>query len=151
MKKYKNFFIKIFFFMLTMMMATSVYGTNFIPRYTAPDISDYHYYSYNNPFYPKYGMPNCTCYAWGRAYELLGDKPNLSTGNAGEWFEYNKRNGYYPYGSTPKLGAIACWTGHVSVVENINGNSIITSESNWSGRTNPEKAFQIKTYSPDMN
>ena len=52
-------------------------------------------------------MPNCTAYAYGRAYEILGTRPNLCPNNAGRWYDYNVNNGYYPYGQTPKLGAIA--------------------------------------------
>ena len=85
-------------------------------------------------------MPNCTCYAYGRAWELLGSKPKVSTGNAGQWYNYNKNHGYYTYGSTPKLGAIACWDrydsnkGHVAVVEQINSNgTILISESHYKG------------------
>lgn len=116
-----------------------VHNATFVPRYDAPDKSNAYYYA-NNPFYQSgYGMPNCTAYAWGRAYELLGSKPKLSTGNAGKWWWYNKNNGYYSYGSTPKLGAIACWDdydqnqGHVAVVEAISGDSITISESHWKG------------------
>lgn len=85
-----------------------------------------------------YSGGNCTWYAFGRAWELLGTLPNLCTNNAGAWYNYNKNNGYYPYGSTPKLGAIACWdhydndTGHVAVVEEIGSDYIVCSESGWS-------------------
>jgi len=87
-----------------------------------------------NAFYAcGYGMPNCTAYAWGRAYEILGTRPKLCTSSAHKWWNYNKSGGYYEYGSTPKLGAIACWTrgvsGHVAVVEAINGNTVTISES----------------------
>lgn len=84
-------------------------------------------------------MPNCTAYAYGRAYEILGKKPNLCPYNAGEWYNYNKKYGYYSYGSTPKLGAIAVWdnydgdTGHVAVVEAISGTQVTISESAWNG------------------
>ena len=115
----------------------TVNAASFTPRTTAPDSSNAYYYS-SNPFYQSgYGMPNCTCYAYGRAYELLGSKPRLSTGNAGYWWWYNKNNGIYSYGSTPKLGAIACWDkydqnqGHVAVVEAIDGNSVTISESHY--------------------
>lgn len=54
-------------------------------------------------------MPNCTAYAFGRIYELNGSRPNLCTGNAEMWYDYNKSHNYYPYGSTPKLGAVAVW------------------------------------------
>ncbi|MGN0182563.1 MAG: InlB B-repeat-containing protein [Candidatus Ornithomonoglobus sp.] len=81
---------------------------------------------------------NCTWYAFGRAWELLGSLPKLCTNNAGAWYNYNKNNGYYAYGSTPKLGAIAVWdkydnnTGHVAVVEEIGSDYVIFSESGWS-------------------
>lgn len=113
---------------------------NFVRRTTAPTTSDAEYYA-NNPFYLNgYGMPNCTTYAWGRMYELTGQRPRLSTGNAENWWGYTGDG--YARGSTPKLGAIICWrkgnvdasdgAGHVAVVEHINADgSIITSESGW--------------------
>lgn len=58
-------------------------------------------------------MPNCTAYAYGRAYEILGSEPKLSWNNAEQWYDYNKSNGYYKYGQTPKVGAIAA--GHITV------------------------------------
>ena len=46
----------------------------FKPRLTAPTTDNRFYYK-DNVFYKSgYGMPNCTCYAWGRFYELL-NKP----------------------------------------------------------------------------
>ena len=115
----------------------------FIPRTTAPSTSDARYYR-ANPFYQSgYGMPNCTAYAYGRAWELLGSKPNLNTGNARYWYSnndgYPNKNDKYARGQTPKLGAIAVWggkdggAGHVAVVEAINGNRITISESHWKG------------------
>ena len=111
----------------------------FSPRTSAPSTSESYFYA-SNPFYQcGYGMPNCTAYAYGRAWELLGSKPNLSTGNANTWYDYNINHGVYSYGITPKLGAIACWTttqwgpGHVAVVEAINGNKVTISESSWGG------------------
>ena len=62
----------------------------FTPRLTAPSTSSRYYYSTDNPFYPAYGMPNCTAYAFGRIYELNGSRPNLCTGNAEMWYDYNK-------------------------------------------------------------
>lgn len=87
-------------------------------------------------------MPNCTAYAYGRIYEITGEAPLIKSGNAGSWWFNNKRNDYYEYGSEPKLGAIACWSGHVAVVEEINGDTITISESHWGGRY-----FNTKTYS----
>lgn len=108
----------------------------FIPRLTAPAESDgtYALYSSKNIFYTSgCGMPNCTCYAYGRAYEILGSEPKLCRNDAEEWYDYNKDNELYPYGQEPKEGAIACWQyeggGHVAVVEAVEGNEIIMSQS----------------------
>ncbi|MBC3887299.1 CHAP domain-containing protein [Acetobacterium paludosum] len=112
-------------------------ASSFTPRFTAPTRDNAYYYENNLYYQNGYGMPNCTAYAWGRAYELLGSVPNLSKYNANQWWSYNLDNSIYAYGSTPKLGAIACWggseCGHVAVVEAISGNKVTISESSWSG------------------
>ncbi|MBQ7098026.1 MAG: InlB B-repeat-containing protein [Clostridia bacterium] len=114
--------------------------SSYSPRLTAPSTSDPYYTTWNVFHTSGYGMVgnggNCTCYAYGRSYENLGSKPSLSTGNAGGWYAYNKNGGYYSYGKTPYLGAVAVWTksgaaGHVAVVEVINGDTVTTSESGW--------------------
>lgn len=109
----------------------------FSPRLTAPSADNDYYFAKNIFYLGGYGMPNCTAYAWGRAYEILGSKPNLSNGNANQFWDYNLNSGAYPYGTTPKVGAILCWDGnscgHVAVVEKIEGNKVTISESSWSG------------------
>lgn len=115
-----------------------VSAASFSPRYEAPSYDNPYYYSSKNIFYSAgYGMPNCTAYAFGRAYEILGYEPSLSHSNAQDWYGYNMNGGYYNYGSTPKVGAIACWSynggGHVAVVESIDGDTVIYSNSAWSG------------------
>ena len=119
---------------------TEAVQTAFHPRLSAPDIDDACYYSDDNIFYEAgYGMPNCTCYAWGRVYELSGEKPVLSPYDAGTWYDYNKENGVYRYGDTPCEGAIACWAyadggpGHVAVVEEVDGDTVVCSNSAYSG------------------
>lgn len=113
-------------------------ATTYTPRLTAPASSNKYYFSDLNIFYRcGYGMPNCTAYAYGRAYELLKSEPKLSWGNAELWYNYNKTNGYYKYGQTPKVGAIACWSyngggGHVAVVEKVENGTITLSNSAWS-------------------
>ena len=114
---------------------------SFTARTSCPDTSDSHYFSTANPFYPAYAptpgtldaLGNCTWYAWGRAYEILGSKPQLSTGNAGDWYTYNKKNNFYAYSDgTPQAGAIACWENHVAVVEKVNSDgTIMISESSY--------------------
>lgn len=120
--------------------AASTRAAVFTSRLAAPLRNNpYYYNSAYNPFYPNYAMPNCTAYAFGRAYEILGTKPRLSTGMAGKWWYDNKSYGWYSSGSEPKLGAIACWdnwdqyTGHVAVVEKIEGSRVTLSESHYKG------------------
>lgn len=112
----------------------------YTPRLSEPDKNNQYYYSDKNVFYKYgYGMPNCTAYAYGRAYEILKKAPNLCPYNAEEWYDYNKSNKYYSYDKVPKLGAIACWSydgggGHVAVVEKIEKGKITFSNSAWSGK-----------------
>lgn len=87
-------------------------------------------------------LPNCVGYAWGRFYELIGEKPKLSTGNAEMWWGHNDG---YERGQEPKVGAVMCWKqgavgdatpGHVAIVEQVNDDgSIVTSESNYTGES----------------
>lgn len=115
----------------------------YIPRLTDAGIDGNPYWYSRNPFYiAGYGMPNCTAYAWGRFWENsdidhdYSNRPNLSTGNAEDWFNYNDG---YERGSTPALGAVLCLAdgpysgdGHVAVVEEIYPDGSITvSESAW--------------------
>lgn len=129
---------------------------NFTPRTTAPTKDNAYFYA-DNPFYQSgYGLPNCTCYAWGRFYEISGERPALSLGNAENWWGYSDG---YNRGSIPKLGAVICWrkgaagngadgAGHVAIVEAINDDgSIVTSESGWGASS----VFWTKTRSNDGN
>ena len=113
----------------------------FTPRMTAPSTSDFHYYSSQNPFVAAgWGLPNCTCYAWGRAWEVRGTPlPGGYLGNAKDWWNATALS----KGSSPALGAIAVWGGapglngnfgHVAVVEAISGSSVTVSQSNHLGR-----------------
>lgn len=118
----------------------------FIKRLTEPT-KDNKYFFEDNFFQGKYGMPNCTAYAWGRAYEIMGTKPDLRTradgiGNAKTWFGSK----YCPYerGQEPRLGAIMCFDGtygHVAVVEEIKGDNITVSQSSYGG-----PMFSTRTY-----
>lgn len=109
------------------------------------------FYGLSGHLYGKYEgdtLPNCTAYAWGRFYEILGSEPALSLGNAEYWYGHDDG---YERGNEPRLGAIACWQkgilgddplieggdgGHVAIVEQINADgSIVTSESGWQSKT----------------
>lgn len=97
-------------------------------------------------------LPNCTGYAYGRFMECQTDvyKCRLSRGDAGGW--YNNIIDGYSRGSTPKLGAIMCWSnpktgGHVAIVERIEDNGdILTSNSAYNG-----SRFYLKTFRNDGN
>lgn len=119
----------------------------YIPRLNDNGINgNFHWYS-ENPFYQSgYGMPNCTCYAWGRFWEI-GDplslhinRPDLPLGDGGTWWSRAIAAGVYQTGQSPQLGAVICFdrpgaSGHVAIVEAIgteNGrNFIVTSNSAW--------------------
>jgi hypothetical protein len=102
--------------------------SDYNPRFTDAGLRTNPMYTTDNPFYPEFGMPNCTCYAWGRFWEVAGRQnlpngPALSTGNGQDFWGHNDG---YPRGQTPALGAIACYAGgdfsglgHVCVVEAI--------------------------------
>lgn len=115
---------------------------SFERRITEPSKLQSCYYA-SNPFYQSgYGLPNCTAYAFGRFWEIIGVKPKLSLSNAENWFDYNDG---YERGQKAKLGAIICFrkgkahnsqdgAGHVAVVEDIYPDgSILISESHWKG------------------
>lgn len=122
-------------------------GELYEPRLTAPDSSiDYYSSKLNIYFQTGTPMPNCVAYAYGRIYEMNGEKPLFTHGSAGDWYGMNKANGYYDYGQEPKLGAVACWSGHVAIVEAINDDGSVTiSESHWGGTY-----FDVRTYA-DMH
>lgn len=113
-------------------------------RTTPPASGNPYYYSSQNPFYTAGLVGQCTWYAYGRAYEILGGKPKLSTGNADQWYAYNQRTGHYAYGTTPQVGAIACWHNqgacHVAVVERIENGKVYISEYN----RNSDRAFHFQ-------
>ncbi|MBR3148894.1 MAG: CHAP domain-containing protein [Eubacterium sp.] len=119
------------------------------PRLTAPKSSIAYYNSKLN-VYAQTGtpMPNCVAYAYGRIYEMNGEKPLITHGSAGDWYGMNKRNGYYPYGQKPKVGAVACWSGHVAIVEKVHKDGSITvSESHWGGRYfNTKRYKNVKSH-----
>lgn len=130
---------------------------SFTPRTTCPDSTSKYYNSNENPLVSSgYGMfqngGNCTAYAWGRFFEILGTRPKLYTGNAGTWYGY--KNDGYERGSSPQLGAVACWSkpgaaGHVAIVEQINSDgSIVISESGWQSLYKYGWIFRTSPQSP---
>ena len=119
-----------------------LFGVAFVPRLTRAGMLNNPYWYSRNPFYlAGYGLPNCTCYAFGRWWEIAdvnndySNYPALSTGNAEDWYGYTQDG--YERGSTPRLGAVACWAdgpfsgdGHVAVVEEIDPDTGVITCSN---------------------
>lgn len=121
----------------------------FSPRLNSTGMSNNHIWYSDNPFYQAgYGLPNCTCYAWGRFWEVsdpLGSastKPHLPLSNAGTWYDRVDTNKYQKSDQlVPSLGAVICFSddnggdGHVAVVEQIinDGETIVCSNSAWGG------------------
>lgn len=109
----------------------------FEPRLNSNGMSGNSVWYSNNPFYQAgYGLPNCTCYVWGRWWEITGARPDKLSVHDGRDFYPEGVAAGIPHGSTPQLGAIACWEytpgGHVAVVEQINSDgSIVISESGY--------------------
>ena len=92
-------------------------------------------YNNSNPFAASGYYGQCTWYAWGRAYELMG-KSLPCKGNARTWYDV-ARNAGWSVGSEPRANSIAVWNknyGHVAYVENVSGSSVTISEANF--RTN---------------
>ena len=129
----------------------------FVPRLSSAGMSGNPYWYSRNPFYlAGYGLPNCTCYAWGRFWEIAdsnhdySNRPNLSTSDAEDWYNYNDG---YERGSTPRLGAVLCLAdgpfsgaGHVAIVEEIYPDGSITcSNSAWNG-----SYFYLTTLQPPL-
>lgn len=136
--------IMAFVMLIAAPVSASADDSGYVPRLTSPN-SSIPYYSrqLNYYFQTGTGMPNCVAYVYGRVYEMNGEKPLITHGDASEWFFINKNGGYYEYGNQPKLGAVACWSNHVAVVERINSDGSVTfSESHWGGRY-----FNTVTYS----
>lgn len=138
----KSVLTVLFVLIVISVFPTTVLAKTYEPRLTAPNGEPYYTRALNVYAQTGYGMPNCVAYAYGRVYEMNGVAPRISKGNAGEWWSINKRNGYYEYGSEPRLGAVACWSRHVAVVEGISESGAVTvSESHWGGTYFDTKTF----------
>lgn len=128
---------------------TYIEQTSFTPRLDDSGMQgNIHWYSNGNPFYASgYGMPNCTCYAYGRAWEQLdptntgaNNPTGLPTSDGGQWWIDINNTHNYQTGQIPALGSIICFSdnnggsGHVAVVEEIASDGTITcSNSAWRG------------------
>lgn len=125
-----------------------------MPSYNSTAGKTYYYsdnnlfYKYNlgpdrqyNSNYGGYCIGNCTWYAYARASEMLGEILNPAfRWSASRWWTTNKEGNYYPYGSKPKVGAIACYSTHVAIVEKVVNGKPYVSESGWRVSKNRPKS-----------
>ena len=113
----------------------------FIPRLTdAGMLNNPMWYSDNFYYQIGWGLPNCTCYAYGRIYEITGSKPTYCPRyDAGTWWRDWPSD--MAKGQVPQLGAVLVmndpwgyYMGHVCIVEDIlPSGDIITSNSGYQG------------------
>ena len=127
----------------------------FIERIEAPAFDNKYYKSINKGGYNRCleinngsVLPNCVGYGYGRFMELQGiNSCRLSTGDAKNF--YNNTADGYKRGQEPKLGAIICFDGgnygHIAIVEEINDDYILTSNSVYGG----SKFYMKKYYKKD--
>lgn len=129
----------------------------FTPRTNTDGMAGSRYwYSNTNPYVAAgVGLPNCTCYAWGRFWEINNqcghdETPLGMIGNAVDWYG---NSAAYQHGPTPKVGAVICFaggtfgTGHVGVVEEVQQDgTIVTSNSDYAGTY-----FYLSTIHPPYN
>lgn len=123
----------------------------FIERIEAPSADNKYYKSINKGGYNRCleinngsVLPNCVGYGYGRFMELQGiNSCRLSTGDAKNF--YNNTADGYKRGQEPKLGAIICFDGgnygHIAIVEEIQDDYILTSNSVYGG-----SRFYMKKY-----
>lgn len=122
------------------------------------------WYNYNlNPYATSaLGLPNCTCYAWGRYREVCGNIPEGlckyspyvgRTADGCDWVRYTDSKSLTISKTVPVLGAIACWSnashskGHVANVEYIYPNGDIRiSESGYVQRPLYQDPRNYSTY-----
>lgn len=115
----------------------------------------YNYEYQNGPFatwwtsgYNNLSKFQCTWWANGRAsmyleqYGTKYKKYPTQMGNGGDYYDVNKRNGWFNYGSTPKPNSIISWRkagdyGHVAYVEGVSSDGIYISHAgsgkSWRG------------------
>lgn len=127
-----------------------MFPQEFEPRLNSNGMMNKHIWYSDNPFYQAgYGLPNCTCYSWGRFWEVtsftglpISTKPQLPLSDAGTWFARVDTDIYQKSDQlVPQLGAVICFSddnggaGHVANVEEIrdDGETIVCSNSAWGG------------------
>ena len=74
-----------------------------------------------------WGESGCAWFASARQWQITGNNPGTIWQGTSWWNNGNGRMGY-PTGKTIAAKALACYTGHVSVIEAVSGNQALVSE-----------------------
>lgn len=125
-------------------------------RRTDDNLGDWYYNA--NPYYQRgYGLPNCTCYAWGRLSEICNAPVTFYGGNAIMWASRPEMKQI----PSPKVGSCIIYSGgitdsygllcgHIVVIEHLyDDGSIDVSMSSFGGymwrlyRLNPSDNYHI--------
>ena len=125
-------------------------------RRTDDNLGDWYYNA--NPYYQRgYGLPNCTCYAWGRLSEICNAPVTFYGGNAIMWANRPEMKQI----PSPKIGSCIIYSGgitdsygrlcgHIGVIEHLyDDGSIDVSMSSFGGymwrlyRLNPSDSYHI--------
>ncbi len=91
-------------------------------------------YSYGQYAYTKEG---CAWFASARVNELTGKGNTIWSGT--KWWNDGKGQLGFITGQTIQAKALACYTGHIAVVEKIEGNIVYTSEGGYNGGGSTER------------
>ena len=77
-----------------------------------------------------WGESGCAWFASARQWQITGNNPGTIWQGTSWWNNGNGRMGY-PTGKTIAAKALACYTGHVSVIEAVSGNQALVSEGGY--------------------
>lgn len=92
--------------------SASAAASSFTPRLSAP----------TGGIYKGYWSNNCARYSYWRSYEILGYPIGWGGTLTGEK-AWNQLTGFEKNKTVPREGALACWSGHIAVVEKVNTSS----------------------------
>lgn len=135
-------------------LGTDVYGDPFyvshVMRYvsfsfrggTKPNFDNYDAWVNKNPYAQAKLYGQCTCFAWGRFYELYGYSPGFIGDGWKCVDQLLKTHGdKFERSTTPKAGAVFSGIGrnHVGIVIDVKGDVLIIQEGNLDGKTNTFK------------
>ncbi|MCI5500019.1 MAG: S-layer homology domain-containing protein [Clostridiales bacterium] len=109
------------------------------------DINSSPYIAFKNsdPYWGQfaYGREGCAWFASARVNELTGKGSTIYGGST--W--YNTAFRYYGFSqsSTPRAKSLACYSGHVAVVEKVDGDIITVSEGGMGGMSDSNHGFCV--------